>query len=126
MNQVALQSWPRERFALVAHLAQTSGQAPDAVDAVLGALERSMVASLNRANGGIFTAPGLFHMTASRVPTFSIATVHPFTKAKGLFLVDSYKLELRAQWLDTFSCVGVRRLAPRRARGRRGAATGDS
>lgn len=126
MISLSVHTWAPQRAALVADLARASGQPPGAVHAVLDALHGSMTASLNQGTGGYFTVPGLFHITASRVPTFRITTAHPFTKVKGLFLVDSHKLELSTQWLDTFSCVGVWPLAPPRARRRRGAAAGDS
>ncbi|MGC3986047.1 MAG: HU family DNA-binding protein [Pseudorhodoferax sp.] len=74
------------KTTLQAQLAELSGAEPKVVKAVLGALEATMVASLNKKGLGEFTLPGLLKISAIAVPAKKKRRgIDPFTKVEREF-----------------------------------------
>lgn len=74
------------KTTLQAQLAELSGAEPKVVKAVLGALEATMVASLNKKGLGEFTLPGLLKINAVAIPAKKKRRgIDPFTKVEREF-----------------------------------------
>ena len=87
------------KTALVAHLAETTGQEPKAVKAVLAALEGAVLASVHKKGVGEFTMPGLFKVGVLNVPAKKKRLgKDPFTGAERMFAAKpaSTKIKTRA------------------------------
>jgi nucleoid DNA-binding protein len=87
------------KTALVAHLAETTGQEPKAVKAVLAALEGAVLASVHKKGVGEFTMPGLFKVGVLNVPAKKKRVgIDPFTKQERTFAAKpaTVKIKLRA------------------------------
>nr|WP_145546299.1 HU family DNA-binding protein [Variovorax boronicumulans] len=74
------------KTTLQTHLAELSGAEPKVVKAVLGALEATMVASLNKKGLGEFTLPGLLKISSQVIPAKKKRRgIDPFTKVEREF-----------------------------------------
>ena len=69
------------KSALVKHLAEASGVAAKDVKAVLAAVEGAISGAISKKGAGSFTLPGLFKVTAVKVPAKAKRKgINPFTK----------------------------------------------
>jgi len=87
------------KTALVAHLAQHAGVDPKAVKAVLGSLEATIAASIDKKGLGAFTLPGLLKVTVVQVPAKKKRMgIDPFTKVEREFPAKpaTVKIKVRA------------------------------
>lgn len=87
------------KTTLLAHLVQTSGQEPKAVKAVLGALEATLLASINKKGAGEFSWPGVVKVTALQVPAKKARKgVDPFTKQERMFAAKPASVKVKARF----------------------------
>ena len=74
------------KSALVKHLAEASGVAAKDVKAVLAAVEGAISGAISKKGAGSFTLPGLFKVTAVKVPAKAKRKgINPFTKEEQVF-----------------------------------------
>jgi nucleoid DNA-binding protein len=86
------------KTGLVTHLSQTSGVEPKAVKAVLVALERTVLASINKKGAGAFVLPGLLKVTAVSVPAKKARKgINPFTKEETVFKAKPATVKLKVR-----------------------------
>lgn len=87
------------KTTLLAHLVQTSGQEPKAVKAVLGALEATLLAAINKKGAGEFSWPGVVKVTALQVPAKKARKgVDPFTKQERTFAAKPASVKVKARF----------------------------
>lgn len=87
------------KTTLLAHLAQTSGQEPKVVKAVLGALEATLLAAINKKGAGEFSWPGVVKVTALQVPAKKARKgVDPFTKQERTFAAKPASVKVKARF----------------------------
>lgn len=87
------------RTTLIAHLATEAGVEPKQAKAVIGALEATILASVNKKGLGEFTLPGLLKIAAVQVPAKKKRRgIDPFTKVEREFAAKpaSVKLKVRS------------------------------
>ena len=87
------------RTSLIAHLATVAGVEPKQAKAVIGALEATILASVNKKGIGEFTMPGLLKIAAVQVPAKKKRRgIDPFTKVERDFAAKpaSVKLKVRS------------------------------
>ena len=88
------------KTSLINHLATVAGQEPRAVKALMGALEATMLASLNKKGAGSFTLPGLLKVTALQVPAKKKRVgIDPFTKQERTFAAKPATVKLKVRSL---------------------------
>jgi len=88
------------KTGLINHLATVAGQEPKAVKALMGALEATMLASVNRKGAGSFTLPGLLKVTALQVPAKKKRVgIDPFTKQERTFAAKPATVKLKVRSL---------------------------
>ena len=88
------------KTSLINHLATVAGQEPKAVKAVMGALEATMLASVNKKGAGSFTLPGLLKVTALQVPAKKKRVgIDPFTKQERTFAAKPATVKLKVRSL---------------------------
>ena len=88
------------KTSLINHLAAVSGQEPKAVKALMGALEATMLASVNKRGAGSFTLPGLLKVTALQVPAKKKRVgIDPFTKQERTFAAKPATVKLKVRSL---------------------------
>jgi hypothetical protein len=88
------------KTSLINHLATVAGQEPRSVKAVMGALEATMLASVNRKGAGAFTLPGLLKVTALQVPAKKKRVgIDPFTKQERTFAAKPATVKLKVRSL---------------------------
>jgi nucleoid DNA-binding protein len=88
------------KTSLISHLATVAGQEPKAVKAVMGALEATMLASVNKKGAGSFTLPGLLKVTALQVPAKKKRVgIDPFTKQERTFAAKPATVKLKVRSL---------------------------
>lgn len=74
------------KSSLIAHLAQQTGVEPKSVKAVMGCLEATVLASMNKKGIGEFMLPGLLKAVAIKVPAKPKRKgINPFTKEEQWF-----------------------------------------
>lgn len=74
------------KTTLAAHLSTVSGVEPKAVKAVLGALDLTVLASVNKKGLGEFTLPGLMKISTVAIPAKKKRRgIDPFTKVEREF-----------------------------------------
>lgn len=86
------------KSGLVAHVAEHSGVEPKAVKAVIGTLEQTIIASLNKKGAKAFVWPGFFKATVVTVPARPARKgINPFTKQEQTFAAKpaSTKIKMR-------------------------------
>lgn len=87
------------KTTLLAHLVQTSGQEPKAVKAVLGALEATLLAAINKKGAGEFSWPGVVKVTALQVPAKKARKgIDPFTKQERTFAAKPASVKVKARF----------------------------
>lgn len=87
------------KTSLLAHVAQTSGQEPKVVKAVLAALESTLLASINKKGAGEFTWPGVVKVTALQVPAKKARKgIDPFTKVERMFAAKPASVKVKARF----------------------------
>lgn len=87
------------KTTLLAHVAQTSGQEPKVVKAVLGALEATLLAAINKKGAGEFTWPGVVKVTALQVPAKKARKgIDPFTKVERMFASKPASVKVKARF----------------------------
>ena len=88
------------KTSLINHLATVAGQEPKAVKAVMGALEATMLASVNKKGAASFTLPGLLKITALQVPAKKKRVgIDPFTKQERTFAAKPATVKLKVRSL---------------------------
>jgi len=88
------------KTSLINHLAAVAGQEPKAVKALMGALEATMLASVNKKGAGSFTLPGLLKVTALQVPAKKKRQgIDPFTKQERTFAAKPATVKLKVRSL---------------------------
>ena len=88
------------KTSLINHLATVAGQEPKAVKALMGALEATMLASVNKKGAGSFTLPGLLKVTALQVPAKKKRVgIDPFTKQERTFAAKPATVKLKVRTL---------------------------
>ena len=88
------------KTSLINHLANVAGQEPRAVKALMGALEATMLASVNKKGAGSFTLPGLLKVTALQVPAKKKRVgIDPFTKQERTFAAKPATVKLKVRSL---------------------------
>ena len=88
------------KTSLINHLASVAGQEPRAVKALMGALEATMLASVNKKGAGSFTLPGLLKVTALQVPAKKKRVgIDPFTKQERTFAAKPATVKLKVRSL---------------------------
>ena len=88
------------KTSLLNHLATVAGQEPKAVKAVMGALEATMLASVNKKGAASFTLPGLLKITALQVPAKKKRVgIDPFTKQERTFAAKPATVKLKVRSL---------------------------
>jgi len=88
------------KTSLINHLASVAGQEPKAVKAVMGALEATMIASVNKKGAGSFTLPGLLKVTALQVAAKKKRVgIDPFTKQERTFAAKPATVKLKVRSL---------------------------
>ena len=88
------------KTSLINHLADVASQEPKAVKAVMGALEATMLASVNKKGAGSFTLPGLLKITALQVPAKKKRVgIDPFTKQERTFAAKRATVKLKVRSL---------------------------
>ncbi|HSV48079.1 MAG TPA: HU family DNA-binding protein [Ramlibacter sp.] len=88
------------KTGLITHLAGVAGQEPKAVKAILGALEATMLASVNKKGLGSFTLPGLLKVTALQVAAKKKRVgIDPFTKQERTFAAKPATVKLKVRSL---------------------------
>lgn len=87
------------KTSLVAHVAQASGQEPKVVKAVLGALEATLLASINKKGAGEFSWPGVVKVSALQVPAKKARKgIDPFTKVERMFAAKPASVKVKARF----------------------------
>lgn len=87
------------KTTLLAHVAQASGQEPRVVKAVLGALESTLLAAINKKGAGEFTWPGVVKVTALQVPAKKARKgIDPFTKVERMFAAKPASVKVKARF----------------------------
>ena len=87
------------KTTLVAHVAETSRQDPKVVKAVLGALEATLLASINKKGAGEFSWPGVVKVTALQVPAKKARKgIDPFTKVERMFAAKPASVKVKARF----------------------------
>lgn len=87
------------KTTLLAHVAQTSGQEPKVVKAVLGALEATLLAAIHKKGAGEFTWPGVVKVTALQVPAKKARKgIDPFTKVERMFAAKPASVKVKARF----------------------------
>lgn len=87
------------KTTLLAHLVETTGQEPKAVKAVLGALEATLLASINKKGAGEFSWPGVVKVTALQVPAKKARKgIDPFTKQERTFAAKPASVKVKARF----------------------------
>lgn len=87
------------KTSLLAHVSQASGQEPKVVKAVLGALEATLLAAINKKGAGEFTWPGVVKVTALQVPAKKARKgVDPFTKVERMFAAKPASVKVKARF----------------------------
>ena len=85
---------------LINHRATVAGQEPKAVKALMGALEATILASVNKKGAGSFTLPGLLKVTALQVPAKKKRVgIDPFTKQERTFAAKPATVKLKVRSL---------------------------
>jgi nucleoid DNA-binding protein len=87
------------KSGLVAYIADAAGVAAKDARAVLSALEGAVAGSVSKKGPGTFTLPGLFKVTAVKVPAKPKRKgINPFTKQEQWFAAKpaSVKVKVRA------------------------------
>lgn len=88
------------KTSLINHLAGVTSQEPRAVKAVMGALEATILASVNKKGAGAFTLPGLLKVTALKVPAKKKRVgIDPFTKQERTFAAKPATVRLKMRSL---------------------------
>lgn len=88
------------KSSLVTHLAEVADVEPKAVKAVMGALEATMLASVNKKGLGSFTLPGLLKVNAVQVPAKKKRVgIDPFTKQERTFAAKPATVKLKVRSL---------------------------
>lgn len=88
------------KTSLINHLANVAGQEPKAVKAVMGALEATMIASVNKKGAGSFTLPGLLKVTVLQVAAKKKRVgIDPFTKQERTFAAKPATVKLKVRSL---------------------------
>lgn len=96
------------KAALVGHLSQHAGVEPKAVKAVLGSLEATMMASLNKKGAGAFTMPGLLKVTVVNVPAKKKRRgIDPFTKQEREFAAKPATVKIKVRALKKLKDAAV-------------------
>lgn len=87
------------KTTLVSHVAEASGQEPKVVKAVLGALESTLLAALNKKGAGEFSWPGVVKVTALQVPAKKARKgIDPFTKVERMFAAKPASVKVKARF----------------------------
>jgi nucleoid DNA-binding protein len=87
------------KSSLVAHVAETSGQEPKVVKAVMGALEATLLAAINKKGAGEFSWPGVLKVTALQVPAKKARKgIDPFTKVERTFAAKPASVKVKARF----------------------------
>lgn len=87
------------KTTLLAHIAQASGQEPKVVKAVIGALESTLLAAINKKGAGEFTWPGVIKVTALQVPAKKARKgIDPFTKVERMFAAKPASVKVKARF----------------------------
>lgn len=87
------------KTTLLAHVAQVSGQESKVVKAVLGALEATLLASINKKGAGEFSWPGVVKVTAQQVPAKKARKgIDPFTKVERMFAAKPASVKVKARF----------------------------
>lgn len=87
------------KTTLLAHLVETSGQEAKVVKSVLGALEATLLASINKKGAGEFSWPGVVKVTALHVPAKKARKgIDPFTKQERTFAAKPASVKVKARF----------------------------
>ncbi|HHW4681209.1 MAG TPA: HU family DNA-binding protein [Xylella taiwanensis] len=86
------------KSALVTHLAESTALAPKDVRTLLGALESTIHASLNKKGVGSFTLPGLLKISTVNVPAKPKRKgINPFTKEEQWFAAKPASVKIKTR-----------------------------
>ena len=86
------------KSALVKHLAEASGVAAKDVKAVLAAVEGAISGAISKKGAGSFTLPGLFKVTAVKVPAKAKRKgINPFTKEEQWFAAKPASVKVKVR-----------------------------
>jgi len=87
------------KTTLVAHLVQNTGLEAKAVKAVLGSLEATILASINKKGAGEFTWPGMIKVSAQQIPAKKARKgIDPFTKVERMFAAKPASVKVKARF----------------------------
>ncbi|WP_024868231.1 HU family DNA-binding protein [Pseudoxanthomonas suwonensis] len=86
------------KSALVKHLAESSGVAAKDVKSVLASLENAVSGAISKKGAGAFTLPGLFKVTAVKVPAKPKRKgINPFTKEEQWFAAKPASVKVKVR-----------------------------
>ena len=86
------------KSALIKHLAETSGVIAKDVKAVLVAVEDAVSGAISKKGVGSFTLPGLFKITAVKVPAKPKRKgINPFTKEEQVFAAKPASVKVKVR-----------------------------
>lgn len=86
------------KSALIKHLAEVSGVAAKDVKSVLAAVEESISGAISKKGAGSFTLPGLFKVTAVKVPAKPKRKgINPFTKEEQWFAAKPASVKVKVR-----------------------------
>lgn len=99
---------PLGKAALVNHIAGDTGLASKDVKAVLASLEATVLGSISKRGAGQFTLPGLFKMTAVKVPAKPKRKgIDPFTKEERVFAAKPATVKVKVRPLKKLKDAAV-------------------
>ncbi|WP_447731155.1 HU family DNA-binding protein [Pseudoxanthomonas suwonensis] len=86
------------KSALIKHLSETSGVVAKDVKAVLAAVEDAVSGAISKKGAGTFTLPGLFKVTAVKVPAKPKRKgINPFTKEEQWFAAKPASVKVKVR-----------------------------
>lgn len=86
------------KSALIKHLSDTSGVVAKDVKAVLAAVEDAVSGAISKKGAGTFTLPGLFKVTAVKVPAKPKRKgINPFTKEEQVFAAKPASVKVKVR-----------------------------
>ena len=86
------------KSALIKHLSETSGVVAKDVKAVLAAVEDAVSGAISKKGVGSFTLPGLFKVTAVKVPAKPRRKgINPFTKEEQWFAAKPASVKVKVR-----------------------------
>ncbi|PWK89782.1 HU family DNA-binding protein [Fulvimonas soli] len=96
------------KSGLIAHLAQQASVETKHVKAVLAALEHTVLGAVSKKGAGLFTLPGLFKVTAVKVPAKPARKgKNPFTGEEQVFAAKPATVKVKVRPLKKLKDAAV-------------------